>query len=52
VAVKVEKELENLASDNVTDPTRIAQCVRRTIGKWVGETYRRQPMIVPTVIEI
>ena len=52
VAVKVEKELENLASDTVTDPTRIAQCVRRTIGKWVGETYRRQPMIVPTVIEI
>jgi ribonuclease J len=26
--------------------------VRRTVGKWVGETYRRQPMIVPTVIEI
>jgi hypothetical protein len=22
------------------------------VGKWVGETYRRQPMIVPTVIEI
>ena len=33
-------------------PTRIAQAVRRTVGKWVGETYRRQPMIVPTVIEI
>ncbi|MGE2836669.1 ribonuclease J [Mycobacterium sp. SMC-4] len=52
VARKVEAELENLASQNVTDPTRIAQAVRRTVGKWVGETYRRQPMIVPTVIEI
>ena len=52
VARKVEVELENLASQNVTDPTRIAQAVRRTVGKWVGETYRRQPMIVPTVIEI
>ena len=31
---------------------RIAQAVRRAVGKWVGETYRRQPMIVPTVIEI
>ncbi|BBY77954.1 ribonuclease J [Mycolicibacterium parafortuitum] len=51
-ARKVEVELENLASQNVTDPTRIAQAVRRTVGKWVGETYRRQPMIVPTVIEI
>jgi ribonuclease J len=51
-ARKVEAELEKLAADNVTDPVRIAQAVRRTIGKWVGETYRRQPMIVPTVIEI
>jgi ribonuclease J len=49
---KVEAELEALAAQNVTDPTRIAQAVRRTVGKWVGETYRRQPMIVPTVIEI
>ncbi|WNG89627.1 ribonuclease J [Mycobacterium sp. ITM-2016-00317] len=52
VARKVESELEHLASQNVTDPSRIAQAVRRTVGKWVGETYRRQPMIVPTVIEI
>ncbi len=51
-ARKVEAELEKLAAENVTDPVRIAQTVRRTIGKWVGETYRRQPMIVPTVIEI
>lgn len=49
---KVEAELELLAAENVTDPVRIAQAVRRTVGKWVGETYRRQPMIVPTVLEI
>jgi ribonuclease J len=52
VARKVSTELEALAANNVTDPARIAQVVRRTVGKWVGETYRRQPMIVPTVIEI
>lgn len=52
VARKVERELENLAANNVTEVTRIAQAVRRVVGKWVGETYRRQPMIVPTVIEI
>jgi ribonuclease J len=52
VARKIEDELEILASDNVTEATRIAQAVRRVVGKWVGETYRRQPMIVPTVIEI
>ncbi|WP_166904273.1 ribonuclease J [Mycobacterium sp. DL440] len=52
VARNVERELESLAADNITDPIRIAQAVRRTVGKWVGEVYRRQPMIVPTVIEI
>jgi ribonuclease J len=51
-ARKVGEELELLAEERVTDPTRIAQAVRRTVGKWVGEAYRRQPMIVPTVIEI
>jgi ribonuclease J len=49
---KVEAELELLAAENITDPIRIAQAVRRTVGKWVGETYQRQPMIVPTVLEI
>lgn len=52
VVHKVEAELESLASQVVTDPVRIAQAVRRVVGKWVGETYRRQPMIVPTVLEI
>jgi ribonuclease J len=49
---KVAEALEALAADNVTDPARIAQAVRRAVGKWVGEVYRRQPMIVPTVLEI
>jgi ribonuclease J len=49
---KVQAELESLAAENVTDPGRIAQAVRRTVGKWVGEAYRRQPMIVPTVVEV
>jgi ribonuclease J len=49
---KVAEALEGLAAEQVTDPTRIAQAVRRAVGKWVGEVYRRQPMIVPTVLEI
>jgi ribonuclease J len=52
VVRRVEGELEALAAERVTDPTRIAQAVRRTVGRWVGEAYRRQPMIVPIVIEI
>jgi len=52
VAAKVEEELEFLASENITEVTRIAQAVRRVVGKWVGETYRRRPMIVPTVLPV
>ena len=48
----VAEALQALASEKVSDPTRIAQAARRSIGKWVGEKYRRQPMIVPTVLEI
>ncbi|UUO00590.1 ribonuclease J [Mycolicibacterium novocastrense] len=49
---KVEEALEALVAERVTDINRIAQASRRAVGKWVGEVYRRQPMIVPTVIEI
>ncbi len=28
------------------------RCVRRTVGKWVSDTYRRRPMIIPTVLEV
>ncbi|BBY54318.1 ribonuclease J [Mycobacterium koreense] len=52
VAAKVAAELESLAAQNITEPARIVQAVRRTVGRWVGETYRRQPMIVPTILEI
>jgi ribonuclease J len=51
-ALKVAEALETLAAEQVTDSTRIAQAARRAVGKWVGEVYRRQPMIVPTVLEI
>ena len=28
------------------------QVVRRTVGRWVNDTYRRRPMIIPTVVEV
>lgn len=52
VAEMVAEELKSLAQQSVTDTGRIAQAVRRVVGKWVGETYRRQPMIVPTVLTV
>ncbi|WP_247596127.1 MULTISPECIES: ribonuclease J [unclassified Rhodococcus (in: high G+C Gram-positive bacteria)] len=48
----VEAELQRLATDGVTDTHRIAQAVRRVVGRWVADKYRRKPMIVPTVMAV
>jgi ribonuclease J len=48
----IEAELSRAAGEGVADTHRIAQGVRRVVGRWVSDTYRRRPMIVPTVIEV
>ncbi|MGQ0841127.1 ribonuclease J [Actinokineospora sp.] len=48
----VEMELSHTESEGIVDPHRIAQSVRRVVGRWVADTYRRRPMIVPTVIPV
>jgi ribonuclease J len=48
----VELELSRTEQEGITDTHRIAQAVRRVVGRWVAETYRRRPMIVPTVIPV
>ncbi|QBJ98174.1 ribonuclease J [Rhodococcus sp. ABRD24] len=51
-ATLVESELVRLAGEGITDTHRIAQAVRRVVGRWVADKYRRRPMIVPTVIGV
>jgi len=48
----VEMELARTEAEGIADTHRIAQAVRRVVGRWVAETYRRRPMIVPTVIPV
>nr|WP_271209942.1 RNase J family beta-CASP ribonuclease [Rhodococcus wratislaviensis] len=48
----VEAELLRLATEGINDAHRIAQAIRRVVGKWVADKYRRRPMIVPTVIAV
>ncbi|CAM3057377.1 ribonuclease J [Skermania piniformis] len=48
----VDAELARLYAEGVTDTHRIAQAVRRVVGRWVSEKYRRRPMIVPTVLGV
>ncbi|WP_174557417.1 ribonuclease J [Nocardia vaccinii] len=50
--ILVEAELVRLAGESITDTHRIAQSVRRVVGRWVADTYRRRPMIVPTVLGV
>ncbi|MBN1171768.1 MAG: RNase J family beta-CASP ribonuclease, partial [Micromonosporaceae bacterium] len=44
--------LDRAAADGIADPHQLQQVVRRTVGRWVNEAYRRRPMIVPTVVEV
>ena len=48
----VDKVLNELAAEGIDDAHRIAQAIRRVVGRWVSDTYRRRPMIVPTVITV
>jgi ribonuclease J len=48
----ITEALDRAAEDGVADPHQLQQVVRRTVGRWVNETYRRRPMIVPTVVEV
>lgn len=48
----VEADLLRLAGEGITDAHRIAQSVRRVVGRWVADKYRRRPMIIPTVIAV
>src|ERR687894_334770 len=44
--------LHRSAEDGVPEPHQLQQVVRRTVGRWVNDAYRRRPMIVPTVVEV
>jgi ribonuclease J len=48
----VEMELARTEAEGITDTHRIAQSIRRVVGRWVADTYRRRPMIVPNVIPV
>jgi ribonuclease J len=48
----IEMELSRTEVEGITDTHRIAQAVRRVVGRWVADKYRRRPMIVPTVIPV
>jgi ribonuclease J len=48
----LEEALERAAADGITDVHQLRQLVRRTVGKWVSDNYRRRPMIIPVLVEV
>ncbi|WP_432077206.1 ribonuclease J [Streptomyces wuyuanensis] len=52
VIPKIEEAIQKSAADGVAEPHQLQQLIRRTIGKWVSDTYRRRPMILPVVVEV
>ncbi|HEV2640390.1 MAG TPA: ribonuclease J [Actinocrinis sp.] len=48
----VEEALAQAAADGVADQRQLQQLCRRVIGKWVSDTFRRRPMILPVVVEV
>jgi ribonuclease J len=51
VKPKIAAALADAAQNGVRDQHALSQVVRRTIGRWVNQSLRRRPMIVPLVIE-
>ena len=43
--------LEGALAEGVEDSHRLQQVIRRRLGRWVNEKYRRRPMIIPVVIQ-
>ncbi len=48
----LEAELDRAAAEGVSDPHQLGQQCRRVLGRWVSDTYRRRPMIIPVVLEV
>ncbi len=44
--------VESAVAEGTRDADAIAHLVRRTVGRWVDQTYRRRPMLMPMVVEV
>jgi ribonuclease J len=52
IVEKVRQSLVDAMKEGVDDPHELSQKARKVVGKWVGTTHRRKPMIVPVIIQV
>ena len=43
--------LDALLREGANDSYQLQQAIRRVVGRWVSNTHRRRPMIIPVVVE-
>jgi ribonuclease J len=43
--------LDKALAEGVEDSYQLQQAIRRVVGRWVSNTHRRRPMIIPVVLE-
>lgn len=48
----VRRALIEAMNEGVDDQHELSQKARKVVGKWVGTTHRRRPMIVPVIIQV
>ncbi len=51
ILAELRRVVEGAVHSGITDQYELQQLVRRTLGRWVSNTLRRKPMIVPVVVE-
>jgi ribonuclease J len=52
VVPRIQDAIEKAVADGMADASQLQQVVRRVVGRWVNENYRRRPMIIPLVVEV
>ena len=51
VRPQITQALESALADGTDDTYQLQQVIRRRMGRWVNDTHRRRPMIVPVVVQ-
>ncbi len=51
VVPAIEKALANAAQEGIGSSHQLEQIIMRTVSNWAFKTYRRNPMIIPIVVD-
>jgi ribonuclease J len=51
IRAPIVEALTRAFAEGVDDTHQLQQTIRRVVGRWVSNTHRRRPMIIPVVLE-